>query len=151
MAAIVASIVSAAGVALSLIFVAWQAREVARQRRISNDIAGTSELRESMVRLHHVLTIVLERPELRPYIYEGKACPERGRRRAQVLILAEMLGDVLDVGLNTTKIITATNSYEDWEGFTYYVLERSPALRQMVEIYGSWWPYLFRLYNAKGF
>ncbi|MGB7964269.1 MAG: hypothetical protein WCF12_15100 [Propionicimonas sp.] len=51
-----------ATVVVSLLFVGWQSREIARQTRIANQTAGAAGLRDSLSHLHSVVQIFIEYP-----------------------------------------------------------------------------------------
>lgn len=63
--------ITLATVVISLLFLGWHSREVARQTRITSQVAGAAGLRDSLTNLHSVIQIFVEHPELRPYFYGG--------------------------------------------------------------------------------
>lgn len=138
------------GLIASLVLLAWQTREVAKQTRISNAIAGAAGLGESTNHLREVLVLFVDRPELRSFFYDGKPCPRRGPQRIRVITIADMLADVLEVGLVTTRLIPSTESYEDWLRYSRYMLAHSPVLVDFVREHPDWFPQLALLLPFAG-
>src|SRR5579859_4701095 len=97
----VLAIIGTLGVIASVVFAGWQSREVAKQTRIQNSLAGTSSMREAVNALHNVLGMMVEHPDLRPFFYEGQPCPAEGPLRGSVLAMAEMLADTAETGMLT--------------------------------------------------
>jgi hypothetical protein len=94
-----------AGLIASVILLAWQTRAVAQQTKISNAIAGVSALEASTSDMREILMVFIDRPELRPYFYERKNPPRKGRQRARVISVGEMLGDCLETGLVANRLV----------------------------------------------
>jgi hypothetical protein len=140
--ATIASSVSAIGVVASMLFIAWQVREGAHQRRISNAIAGSSGLRSCLEFLQSVERVFIDKPELRPYFHDGKRCPRDGDTRQLVETVANMYADALEVGLLTNQKIQATDSEDDWTDYCTYMLGMSPTLALIVCAHPKWWPSL---------
>src|SRR6202012_759929 len=120
MLASVATIVGLAGVIISVGLLAWQTRAVAQQTKISNAIASASVLSNSTSSLREVLSLFIEHPELRPYFYESKKPPVRGRKRTYIFTTAEMLADVLEEGLAANSLVRSSRVYEEWPLYCTY-------------------------------
>jgi hypothetical protein len=134
------------GFITSTLLLALQTREVAKQTRISNSIAGASTIREAMTTLrdsHH--QILFDHPELRPYFYGGRPFPTNADDAPRLIAAADMLADCLEVALHATRYIPATESYEDWIDYSRYLLEHSPVLADLVHQHPVWWPHLAQL------
>jgi hypothetical protein len=138
----VTAIAGLIGLIVSLCFVAWQTRAVARQTAISNAIAGVSALNTVLSSLREVYMVFIDHPELRPYFYGGREMPRSRRLRRQVSTIAEMLADVLESGLLQYRLVPASESFEIWENYCRYMLARSPALHALARKYPEWWPEL---------
>jgi hypothetical protein len=136
------AIIGGLGVIISVTFAGWQSREVAKQTRIQNALAGSTSLRETVNALHNALGKIVEWPELRPYFYEGKPCPREGETRARVLMVAEMITDVAEHGLQTHGQVSATGPIEDWNDYVDFLLEKSPSIVSIIEEHSPWYPLL---------
>lgn len=130
---------------ISTLLLAWQTRAVAEQARVSNAIAGTSVLHNSLEGIRAVFMLFVERPELRAYFYDGKPCPKRGATRARVLTIADMFADALEDGLVGTRLVPSSESTDDWIGYSQHVIRHSPALREILTTFPRWWPNLYNL------
>lgn len=130
------------GLIVSVMVLAWQTRAVARQTKISNAIAGASILEASTSDLREVLKLIVERPELRAYFYEGAQAPRRRVAQARVTTVAEILGDVLETGLVANRLIPTTESLDDWISYCNQMLATSPILRRLTAENPDWWPQL---------
>ncbi|WP_174186922.1 hypothetical protein [Nocardia barduliensis] len=143
---IVALIVAAASAgfaAWQLRYVAEQTKALAQQTRTSNALVATSELRAIMSDLRQVYSHLLDYPELREYLYGGAdGYRLRGKQKARLETIAEMLADTLEAGLFTTRQHPSTASEDDWHHYTRHMLTTSPLVRQMVLDHVQWWPLL---------
>ncbi|MFC4016437.1 hypothetical protein ACFOW4_00520 [Micromonospora sp. GCM10011542] len=135
----------------SLAFVAFQTRQLTRQTQTSNGIAALGAMYNGLERLHQIQAILIERPNLRPYFYSNKVPldldPEEGTR---LLLLAELLGDVLDYGLMVVDLMPPVKEYEGWHDFATFLHEHSPVLRQIAYEHPEWWVRLIRHWQEAG-
>jgi hypothetical protein len=122
-----------------------RAREVAKQTRITNSIAGASALNDLTNNLGQVFLLFVERPELRAYFYDCKPCPRRATQRNRVIAVADLLADVLECGLVAARLIPSSESYEDWSSYAQYMLAHSPVLEDLIRKHPTWWPQLVLL------
>lgn len=130
-----------ATVVISLLFLGWQSREVARQTRIANQTAGAAGLRDSLTHLHSVIQIFIERPELRPYFYGGMDAPTDAEQRAQVDTIAEMLADCMEASLEAGHTLDPfASNLSDWQDYCGHVLASSPVVRSLVREHATWFP-----------
>lgn len=136
------AIVGIVGVIGSLVFAGLQSREVARQTRIQNALAGASGLQVTIDALRAVMQNFVDYPELRAYFFDGTALPAADPVRAQVLTIADMLADVLESGLHATSVLPSNNSHEDWRQYGLHFMTQSPALSHIVTKHPDWWPLL---------
>jgi hypothetical protein len=80
----------------------------------------------------------VDRPELRPYFYEGKPMPTDERERASVDATSEMLADLAESaiacgpGLGPLAV--------DWNKYFAFIYRNSPALRDYWQRYGGFYP-----------
>ena len=147
-AVLIAGLASAAALVASLLFLARQARESARQTRLANQTAGTQAMAASFETVDRIVEYFMEYPDLRPYFYdgaelEGEALAVESPVRARVLTLAELFADALQNSLYTIASIEAVASYrDDMMDYAVVSLQRSPVLRQTVSEHPIWWPTL---------
>lgn len=146
----IVSLISAMGVVASMVFIGWQMRQSTHQRRVANAIAGTSSLRATLEHLHTVQRIFIDQPQLFPYFNDSKKCPSSGDIRHQVMTMAEMLADVLEVGLTTNEKISSTDSADDWLDYSTHMLAASPTIAALVLDHPVWWPRLATLSRLHG-
>jgi hypothetical protein len=133
------------GLTVSIALLTWQSHSTAIQSKINNAIAAASVLDDYNTGLREIFAHFIARPNLRAYFYEGKPCPTRGQTCIRVLTIAEMLADTLESGLVAHRLIPASESYEDWQGYCRDILNTSPALAGLVRDHAAWWPQLARL------
>ena len=102
--ALIAGLVSAVALVLSVLFLARQTRESARQSLLANQLAGLQAKSEIYSTVDRILYQFLQFPHLRKYFYEGKEIPaETGTgvdvdARDQVLTFAELFCDAIERG-----------------------------------------------------
>jgi hypothetical protein len=137
------------GLVVSLGLLTWQTRAVASQTKISNALAGTTALAESAAALREIITLFIDRPDLRPYFYDGKALPRREAQRNRVLSVAEIFADTLEDGLVVTRLVPAAESQDDWIGYCRDMLGSSPALAKSVRSHPHWWPQLIHMLDSQ--
>lgn len=133
------------GLIVSLLYVAKQTKAVLDQVRTGNNLAGNSALDVPLANLRDVYFKMLEYPGMRAYFYEEKPTPARDPERERVLIIAELLADVLEGGLMSTRRIPESESYEDWRDFCRFLLAHSPSLRLITSEHPMWWRELLAL------
>jgi hypothetical protein len=133
---------------VSIWVVIWQCWEQTRQRRISNTIARMSLREQWASGMREILGYVLDRPELRPYLYDGQACPPDSGLRAQVLTVAEMYGDLLEHGLKVLHEVLPKQELQDWIDFADEMLCGSPAFADLVATHETWWRNLTARHRA---
>jgi hypothetical protein len=144
MIVLVATMVGILGVFGSLAFNGWQMHQLTKQTKLQNAIAGTSGAQQALQMLHGVLRMLFEQPELRSYFYDGRECLPSSTDRSRVLTVAEMLGDALEIGLQTTSSIKSTFAFDDWLDYTRFIIEHSPALRETVAAHPAWYSELHK-------
>lgn len=147
--ALIVAAASAGFAAWQLRYVAEQTKALAQQTRTSNALVATSEVRAIMGDLRQVYSSLIEYPELREYLYGGTDGSRlRGKQRARLETVAEMLADTLEAGLFTTRQHPSTASEDDWRHYTRHILTTSPVVRQLVLDHVQWWPLLHVLARA---
>ena len=147
--ALIAGLVSALALVLSLLFLARQTRESARQSVLANQLAGLEAKSEIYTTVDRILYKFLEFPHLRKYFYEGIEIPEfagvakDGDVRDQVLTFAELFCDAIERGLDTYRSVEpAANFRSPMETYANDIVTGSPAIRYLVHVHPGWWPNL---------
>lgn len=135
-------IIASVAAIFSILFSAWQIRQLTRQTAINNGIAAASAIYNSIERLHNVGTLIFEHPQLNQYFFHGAAMPEPGPEREQVLTLANMFADALDYGLMIKSLAPETGEYDCWDHYVAGMFASSPVIRRVVSDHPSWWPTL---------
>jgi hypothetical protein len=140
---------SGISVVLSLLFLARQTSELARQTKLNNRIGTLGGMSDALERLHSVQGIFTDKPGLRPYFYEGKQYPRYGRRQGELLNIAEMIADAIDYGLIVVDLMPGTAEHEGWRNYAIFMVESSPVLRSVLNHHLDWFPAYKRLITEK--
>jgi hypothetical protein len=135
----VLGLVGAVSVVISLLFVGWQTRELAKQTRLNNAIGVTSTFQGSAELMSAVHAPILANPLLRPYFYEGKRCVDGDDQQPLILTVAELMADAAEYGLMAAKQVPGATS---WTNYPKFLLAASPSLREVVAEHSDWWPEL---------
>lgn len=139
--------------AMSVALLAWQTREVARQTRIANQVAEASVQTDVAELLQTALTLLVDRPHLRPYFYDCQTLDPADENRNVVLLIAEQIADAVETSLENARTVTSfgDTNLEDWRRYTTRLFADSPALREIVTDRGSGeWPRLNALLSLSG-
>ena len=152
----IVSIISAAVAVASVVISHRQSREQARQTKVG---AENLELNSAAFNLdvdgqftdglREVLNHFVERPELRQYFTDGVDCPPDGPIAVRVGAVAEMLGDVLEVGLKISQQTMSPDEQMIRSGYCRDVLETCPILTRLVAEHPLWWPAITALHVAR--
>ncbi|GAA4623548.1 hypothetical protein GCM10023196_020160 [Actinoallomurus vinaceus] len=152
----VISFISAAVAVVSVVISHRQSREQARQTRVDAD---SLELNSAAFNLdvdgqfteglRQVLNHFVERPELRQYFTDGVSCSPDGPIAVRVGAIAEMLGDVLEVGLKISQRTMSADEQMIRSGYCRDVLETCPILTRLVAEHPRWWPAITALCDAR--
>jgi hypothetical protein len=99
----ISAVVGVCGVVLSVLLLAWQTLQLTRQVRVANAVA-IFNTHLGVTGLHdQVSALLVDRPHLRPYFLAGKPCPPDDPNRTEALLIADMMADVRDLGLQHTR------------------------------------------------
>lgn len=139
----------------SVLLLAWQSHELAKQSRLSNQVAMASMMGQTGAELGAVHQILVDRPELWKYFYGGEPAPQGDDDLvARVSIVAEMLADCIEGALQIGRGVPAFGkvNLEDWEAYGRSVLETSPAVVAALHDARarSYWPCYHRLAMFEG-
>lgn len=139
MLAVITALATAMVGVATVAFAGLQSREMARQTRINTSVGKKEAADQFIVGIREVLGYLVEKPELRPYFYDGEARPAERELHAQVLTVAEMFADVFEAGLEGVAFLG-----EESQGvrvdYCRDVLDNSPLLADLVRRYPTWWP-----------
>ncbi|MFG3720543.1 hypothetical protein ACGF8D_22340 [Streptomyces massasporeus] len=142
MSTLIFGIIASAAAVFSILFSAWQIRQLTQQTAITNGIAAASAINNSVERLHNIGTLLFQHPQLNRYFFHGADVPGHGEEREQVLTLAHMFADALDYGLMIKSLAPGTSEYDCWDHYVAGMFATSPAIRQVVLDHPSWWQVL---------
>jgi hypothetical protein len=157
LAFLIASFVTAAAVAGSVLFLARQTSQSVQQFLVANELAGARALAQGYELWDHVITRFIDYPELRQYFYEGVEPPEDPIARARVLAMTELIGDALQSGdwLYQGKDVALLGSVDpasdirtDWDDWTQFILTMSPVLRAFVRQRPLQYPFVTRMLDT---
>jgi hypothetical protein len=145
--ALVVGVVSAVALVLSLLFLARQTKESARQSVLANQLAGLQAKSEIYTTVDRILYQFLEFPDLRKYFYEGIEIPasETGEAEAgvrdRVLTFAELFCDAIERGLDTYRSVDPAADFRSpMDAYAQDIVGGSPAIRYLVAAHPGWWP-----------
>ncbi len=132
-------------VVISVLVLAFQAREVAVQSRVANQVAGTQAHREILFHWKSVVDVFLRCPELSEYYYDQTAAAPSPHDRVRLKVIADQHADFLEIGFITSQQL---GSYAHWIGeWAEYVpqqLASSTHLRSIIRHNPSEWPSISR-------
>jgi hypothetical protein len=89
-------------------------------------------------------------PRLYPYFYAGKAASDDPDERAKVAIAAEIMADVVDLGLVTDDLLPKVQNYSGWSDYSVFLLQRSPVLAEVITAHPAWYPHWHREITKNG-
>ena len=147
--ALIAGIVSAAALVVSLLFLARQTRESTRQSMLANQMTGLQAKSDVYSTVDRILYRFLEFPHLRRYFYDGVEVPEEAPGdesaglRDQVLAFAELFSDAIERGLDTYRSVAPAADFRTpMDAYAGDIVAGSPAIRYLVQSHPGWWPNL---------
>jgi hypothetical protein len=132
-----AAILGLVSVASSLLFTAWQTRQLIQQTRVNNAIGSTSAYIGTAQLVASAHAPLLDDPSLRPYFYDGKAFDPEDPSWARLLTVAELLADACEHGLMMANYLPPD---EQWREYPKELLTNSPILRKVVLDRPRLWP-----------
>ncbi len=136
--------VATIAVVASVLVFAYQARELARQSRVGNEVAGTQAHREIMLHYKQFSDVFIQYPELHAYYYDQTPNTPTATDSARLAVIAEQHGDWLDSCLLTTRRLKSYDwvaLYGGWDDYVASTLGSSSILRSTIRD-TRWWPSL---------
>ena len=120
-------------VVVSVLVLAFQAREVAGQSRIANQVAGTQSHREILFHWKSLVDVFIRYPQLHPYYYDKTTAAPSADDSVRLGVIADQHADFLEIGYITSRQLA---SYEHWIGeWNNYIpqqIESSSHLRSII-------------------
>ena len=142
-------LIGTVAVIASVLVFAWQARELARQSRIANQVAGAETNRELLLMFRDVHRVFIDHPGLWPQFYDQAAEPPSAEDEVRLRVVAEMYADALQVALETVNRLASYERYADaWREYINTMLASSQALRKVPRDHPEGWPELAVMVQA---
>ena len=133
--------VATIAVIASVLVFAYQARELARQSRVGNEVAGTQAHREILLHWKEVSDVFIRYPELNAYYYDQTPNTPSATDNVRLKIIADQHADFLDVALITTRQLASyeyTGMSATWDDYVTRTVESSSILRSTIRDTGDW-------------
>ena len=133
--------VATIAVIASVLVFAYQARELARQSRVGNEVARTQAHRGILFHWKGLMDVFIQYPELHAYYYDQAPNPPSATDSVRMRVIAEQHADVLEVALVTIKQL---KSYEyaglayDWNTHITRAVGSSSILRSTIRDTPDW-------------
>jgi hypothetical protein len=136
-------------VVVSVLVLAYQGRELARNTRIANEVAGTQAHRELMFHWKSVTDVFLTHPELHRLYHGDTSRVPTPDDTVRLDVIAEQHADWLDTTLMTEKqlgsYLYSREYVGGWRDFAADSVFESPALRSLIRKRPDEWPTLASL------
>jgi len=133
--------VATIAVVASVLVFAYQARELAHQSRVGNEVARTQAHRDLMFQQKEVMDVFIQYPELHAYYYDQTSNTPSATDSVRLRVIAEQYGDFFEVVLITKGQL---KSYEymgittAWDDYITSTVGSSSILRSTIRDTG-WW------------
>ena len=137
--------VATIAVVASVLVFAYQARELAGQSRVGNEVAGTMAHRELLLHWKEVSDVFIHYPELHAYFYDQTPDTPSATDSVRLKVIADQHADFLDAALITSRQLASYEyigrySYE-WDDYVTSVVGSSSMLRSIIRD-TRYWPSL---------
>jgi hypothetical protein len=133
--------VATIAVVASVLVFAYQARELARQSRVANEVAGTQAHRGILLHWKHISDVFVQHPELHAHYYDQAPTEPSANDSVRLAVIADQHADWLDVTLITVRLLTSykhTGVAEDWDDYVTRTVASSSVLRQAIREKRDW-------------
>ena len=149
LAVLITGIASAIALIGTLLLVARQAGSLARQTELANKLAVHRATTDPLIGLRVVYSMFVDHPETYRYFYDDAQPPDAeesgqpGELDVRVKTIAELLGDTLELALETTDAVgVPERDRTGWEDAIDRYLSMSPSLRASIAAQPLAWPCL---------
>ena len=133
-------------VVVSVLVLAYQTRDVARQTRLANEVAGTVAHRDLAFNWRRWAKVFIHHPELHGMYFGELDTEPSDADRVRLAVVAEGHADWLEAGLTTERALA---SYEFVTAIGYWgdeyvpwVMASTPGLRKVMRDQPDTWPQL---------
>ena len=133
--------VATIAVVASVLVFAYQARELARQSRVGNEVAGTQAHREMMLHYKRFTDVFIRYPELHAYYYDQTPNTPSATDSVRLAVIADQHADYLDGCLVTTRQLKSykpTGMIQGWDDYITSSVGSSSLLRSIIRDTGDW-------------
>jgi hypothetical protein len=133
--------VATIAVVASVLVFAYQARELAHQSRVGNEVAGTQTHREIMLHYKRFTDVFIQYPELHAYYYDQSPSPPSGTDSVRLRVIAEQHADFFEVVLITKGQLKSYDwvaLYGGWDDHIASSLGSSSILRSIIRDTRGW-------------
>jgi hypothetical protein len=125
---------------VSVLVLAYQSREVARQSRIANHVAGLQADSAITQLSTKISDVFIQYPELRSRFFDDLPSPS-SPTEARLLTVADQYADVLQIALDTTTRLGPHGwETEDIRAWAASMVESSTHLRAIIRDNPGLWP-----------
>ena len=131
-----AQTIGACGVVASLVLLTWQAKKLGKQIEISNLQSRYQALHNANERYDHALGLIFAYPELRPYFYERRPCPEGDPNRPRALIVAEIIADSIDHAMRVASQFPDETHKSGWKNNAFTMAKQPIFIEVLTECAG---------------
>jgi len=146
----VLAIIATSAVVVSVLVLAWQAREQAKQTALANDLAREEALRHAMRSIDAVLAMIVEHPRLHPFFREGATAPENDPvLRGQVEDVAELMAEALQTAIRANDKVPDGPDKDDLEAYAREVFACSPTVDALLVAHPDFWPRLTAVHRGE--
>lgn len=137
--------VATIAVVASVLVFAYQARELAHQSRVSNEVAGTQAHRAMMLHWKALMDVFIEYPELHACYYDQTPNPPSATESVRLKVIVVQHADWLDSCLITTRKLASyesTGMFGAWDTYATDTVASSSILRSTIRGHTGYWPTL---------
>jgi hypothetical protein len=132
-------------VVVSVLILAYQTRDVARQTRLANEVAGTVAHRDLAFNWRRWAKVFIRHPELHGMYFGELDTEPSDADRVRLAVIAEGHADWLEAGLTTEQALASyefVTSIGYWDEYVAWVMASTPGLRMLMRDQPGTWPLL---------
>ena len=133
--------VATIAVVASVLVFAYQARELAHQSRVGNEVAGTQAHREIFLHYKRFTDVFIRYPELHAYYYDQTPNTPSANDSVRLRVIADQHADWLDAALITTRQLASyeyTGMSATWDDYVTSTVGSSSILRSIIRDTRDW-------------